>query len=414
MTYFPDDAQMRDLKQFVAKHLHGNPSMLRLKYHLDKRVWLPFAINHIESLSKAYKKLEGLEPEFMPILLAVEQASSAAVARLHGQIAKELVPKCNRFVDLTCGLGIDCRAIVEALTPAVEAIAIERDELAALTAVYNFKAAGLTNINVIRDDCTQWLEKYSGMPFDLAFIDPARRASDGGRLYNIHDCSPDVSEMQTLFEAHAPLVMVKLSPMLDVTQTMRDLPAIVSLHIVDDGSECRELLAVLDFRNVASPKGINAEIVVDSIGHNSLRFTLAENAEAKIDFAHPVAGMWLYEPSPATMKAAPFGILSERFGLKKLHPNTHLFVTDTPQPSLPGRWHELIEVLDFSSKNIKNFAHGYPKADVAVRNFPLSAFLLREKLKVKAGGEVRVVGVTLRGDGRTASQGNQALLVLKK
>lgn len=117
-------------------------------------------------------------------------------------------PGCRRFVDLTCGLGIDCRAIVEALDAGiegpesrVEAFAIEMSPLLALTAAFNFDEAGVENIDVVEAECRSWLEDYIGEPFGLAFIDPARRGADGARVYNIHDCSPDVATMGELLPA---------------------------------------------------------------------------------------------------------------------------------------------------------------------------------------------------------------------
>lgn len=419
--YFPNSDEMASLRRFVADNAAELPERLRLKYHGDGRPWIPMAISHLESLRKSGRKFIEWSPAFMPVPLSVEQASSEKVAALHGRIAAAIAPGCRRFVDLTCGLGIDCRAIVEALDAGiegpesrVEAFAIEMSPLLALTAAFNFGEAGVENIEVVEAECRSWLEDYIGVPFGLAFIDPARRGADGARVYNIHDCSPDVATMGELFARKAPLVMAKLSPMLDITQTLRDLRATVSLHVVDDGSECRELLAVLDYRGLECAAGLDAEIVVDSADRPPFRFTLAENASASVELGDPVAGMWLFEPSPAAMKAAPFALLCSRFGLRKIHPNTNLFVADSVVEGLPGKWMEIVEVLPFASNVIKGFALRYGHADVAVRNFPLTAAQLGARLKIKPGGLLRVVGVTLRGSGRTASQQSQSLLILRK
>lgn len=425
--YFPSPQDFEAIGRFVAENATQPTDRLRLRYHGDQRPWIPLAISHLESLRKAGGKLGALRPAFMPVPLSVEQASSEAVARLHGRIATAVAPGCRRFVDLTCGLGVDCRAIVEALDSEaegsrVEAVAVEMNPLLALTAAFNFREAGLDNVEVVEAECRSWLEGYSGEPFGLAFIDPARRSADGGRVYNIHDCSPDVASMAPLFARKAPLVMAKLSPMLDVTQTLRDLPQTVALHVVDDGAECRELLAVLyyaapDGRSVGVSglrSGLDAEVVVDSADRPPFSFTLAENASAAVELGDPKSGMWLFEPSPAAMKAAPFALFCSRFGLRKLHPNTHLFVADRPVEGLPGKWLEIAEVLPFASKVIKNMGARIGRADVAVRNFPLTAAQLASRLKIKPGGTHRLIGVTLRGSGRTASQQTQTLLLLRK
>lgn len=412
--YIPNADDIRKIIDFSEKNATCNPDKLRFKYHNDDNPWLSLAINNIESHQKGRSKLPTLMPIFVPATVMVEQATAEPIARFHAELAHRLSSNCKRFVDLTTGIGIDFRAIIDNFDPKVEAIAIERDPLYAYALRYNLSSIGFNNTSVINADCVEWLNRYVGEPFDLAFIDPARRGNNGERLYNVHQCSPDVTSMFDVFHAKAPVVMVKLSPMLDVVQTLRDLPDATEIHIVDDGMECRELLEVLDFKNTSRVRGLNAKIYVDSIGKEPLTFTLSDCASSADFHSAPKVGEWLFEPSAATMKAAPWSILINQYALKKLHPNTHLFVADAPIPSLPGRWYEITDIVDYASKNIKRFASVYPKADIAVRNFPISASELQKKLKVKPGGDIRVIGVTLNGSARTISQGSQALLVLEK
>lgn len=410
---FPSPDEIAEIYQFINAHQHEKPDCLRLKYHKVDKPWISIAINHIEAKSKAKFKLGELFPALVPVTLAAEQATSWQVARLHGRIAKEEAPATGSFVDMTCGLGIDCRAICGALGKGFSTTAIETNHLLTEAATFNFREAGLENITVVEADSTDWLKHYSGKRISLIFIDPARRGDAGQRVFNIHDCQPDVKALTGIFMEKADKVMVKLSPMLDVSQTLRDLPHTAALHIVDDGAECRELLAVLDFTDSPRPRGLDAEIIIHS-KDSSLSYTLKENNELPVIPGNPHTSDWLFEPSPASMKGAPWGILCHRFRLQKVNVNTHLFVATQPVADLPGTWYEIEDVVEFSSKHIKSFATRWPKADVAVRNFPLKAEELAKRLKVKPGGGYRVIGATLSGANRTASQKNQALLVLRK
>lgn len=372
---------------FVEANKGASPSALRLRHHGAAEPWVPVAINHIEALQKGGKKLGDMFPEVVPLPLSAEQATSAAVARLHASMARELAPEGSRFLDMTCGIGIDFIAIARDLGG--PSTAIEMQEILVEAARHNFRHD--PKVEVVHANSVEWLEEYTGPTFDLVFIDPARRSAQGGRLYNIHDCQPDVALLSPLFAEKAARVMVKLSPMLDVTQTLRDLPATSALHIVDEGGECRELLAILDFTD--APKS-EPEITIHSSNGSTLSFLPSEESALAPLNAAPQAGGYLFEPSPSAMKAAPWGILCHRYGLRKLHPNTHLFTAPAPVEGLPGKWRLIEEVIDFSSSTAKQLAKRIPQADVATRNFPLQAPELAKKLRIKSGGDLRLIGVT--------------------
>ena len=141
-------------------------------------------------------------------------------------------------------------------------------------------------VEILNCDSVGWLERYSGNKFDLVFIDPARRGDAGQRVFNIHHCQPDISELLPLLSLKARFAMVKLSPMLDVTQTLRDLPFSAELHVIDDGGECRELLAVLDFERDCH---MEAAIVVHS-AHMELHY-YSDNQECECRSARAAQAM---------------------------------------------------------------------------------------------------------------------------
>ncbi len=391
-----------ELFHFIELHKNDNPDSLRFRFHDTVEKWMPLAINHIESLQKCGSKFGALQPEIMGAPLSVEQASSESVAMIHADIARHLVENPHMFLDMTCGLGIDFKAITNAMGQQCRSIAVELQDILSEAAAHNFR--DMQNVSVINGDSVEWL-KDNPYRFDLVFIDPARRNREGKRLYNIHDCMPDVGSILRLLREKADKVMVKLSPMLDVSRTLLDLPC-SELHIVDEGGDCRELLAVMDFTSpeIASDK---VPITIHSSAKDPFTFTRHEEQSAKASYGIPNPGDMLFEPSPATMKAAPFSLLSERCGLTKLHPNTHLYFSREINPTLPGKWHEIMEVLPFSSSMAKALAKKKLRADVAVRNFPLSAPELAGRMAIKSGGDTRIIGVT-------AAEGSRLLIMLRK
>ena len=392
-----------ELFDFISANISADPMRLRLRHHgAQEPPWMPLALNHLEALKKCGRKFGDLRPQLIGTPVSVEQASSGAVARLHGAIARRIAPDAKSFLDMTCGLGVDFAAITDALGPGCRATAVEMQPLLAEVAAYNFRTVG--NAEIITADSVQWLAT-SEAHFDLVFIDPARRDSTGRRLYNIHDCAPDVAEILPLIAGHSRRLMVKLSPMLDVTQTLRDLPC-AELHVVDEGGECRELLAVIDFATPPAPTD-RVPVTVHSGDTAPFTFTRAAEHAAKAAYAAPQAGMWLFEPSAAMMKAAPFALLCAREGLAKLAPNTHLYLASAPAGHLPGRWQEIEEVIDFTSSAARSFARRGMSADVAVRNFPLRAEQLAARLRTASGGAHRITGTT-------AADGSRMLIISRK
>ncbi len=378
------------LFSFVREHAGEDHLKLRLKYR-DAGDSVSGAITHLQCLDKAGGKFiasdgTDLTPRLFVSPLSVEQATAADIAMFHAS----LVTPGSRVLDMTAGLGIDARAISR--VSGVDVTICEMNQVYADCLKYNF--ADCDNVTVVAGDSVSYLLE-TDRHYDLIFIDPARRGSEGQRVYNLHDCTPDLTEILPELLSHAPKVMAKLSPMLDVTQTIRDLDSVSRLYVVDDGHECKELFAVMERGSEGEP-----EIVAVS-GDMKFSFTLSAEREAVVRTGVPEAGMVLYEPSPAMMKAAPFKLITARHpGFAKLADNTNLYVAEQPVDILPGRFLRIIETLDFSSSNIKRFAARYPRINVTSRNFPMSVDQLYKKLHVSQGGSLRLFATTLADGSR--------------
>ena len=388
-----------EFRSFVASNRGTAPNVLRLKYHGDKRTWIPLAINHIEGLGKCGRKFIAADgTDFTPKIIArplsVEQATSAGIGMLHHRLAGD----ARRVLDMTCGLGIDSRFLAQGR----DLTAIELNAELAEAARYNF--AEMPDVEIVNGDSTEWLANYRGEPFDLVFIDPARRGDGNTRLYNISDCAPDILSLLPVLREKSKRVMVKLSPMLDITQTIRDLPGISELHIVDERGECRELLAMLDFTaSLAEPR--------ITVHDEDTKFSYLPSEANGIPYAEcalPATGMWLCEPGPGMMKSGRFSLLAKRFGLKEIHKNTHLLLGADKPEGFPGKCRRIEAVYPLSSSSLKTVGKAIGRADIAIRNLPqFTPELLSKRLGIKPGGTRRVVGCTV-------ADGSKALIVVRK
>ncbi|MBD5214408.1 MAG: hypothetical protein HDS75_06290 [Bacteroidales bacterium] len=385
--------------EWIERNKDKDPMKLRLRKDNGPE-WIGDAIAHIENQKKSKKKflldseLSGVIPKLMPVAISVEQATSARIAQLHKEIAESLMPDTREILDMTCGLGVDTALL--STIPRANVIAIERDPKIAGVASENFK--NVPNVTIFNADSVEYLQQ-STLHFDLIFIDPARRDTEGLRVFNIRDCSPNVCDLLPTLKSKSNAFMIKLSPMLDVSQTIKDLPGVSQIYIVEQNNECRELLAVFH-------KGTQDEPMLHVINESQqFSFTKTTETDANISFALPQKDMFLLEPSAAMMKAAPFKLISERYGIEAIHPNTHLYIANEPVGGFIGKQNRIIDVLPFSSGNMKRLSKLHLSADVAVRNFPLTAEQLRQKLGIKKNGQERIVGIT-------AIDGNQYILRL--
>ena len=318
------------------------------------------------------------------------------------------------ILDLTGGLGVDSWAFSQV---AQRVVYFERDAELAAAAERNFARLGADNIAVRCETVTPDTDLPEA---DLIYADPARRDAAGRKVFLLEDCTPDVLALLPLLLRKAPAVLLKLSPMADLAMLAERLaPALREIHVVEAAGEVKELLCLL-LRD-ASPT--EAEIVVvrlpDAAG---LRFRMGEERQAAAVYAAGVQpGDILLEPCPALLKAGAFRLPCERWGLRKLAPSTHLYLSplapgtetapgvpgnpffDSPGtetlPSVPGnhffKERRVRAVLPFGAAAFKELRKRHPQAEITARNLPLGSDALRKKMGVAPGGDTHIFGCRL-------------------
>ena len=339
----------------------------------------------------AWAAIDGL---MVPPALSLEQCSGEVAAQYKVNLVHSLQAQgClghARMTDLTGGLGVDFAF----LSPLFEAATyVERQEVLCSIARHNFPLLGLHHAAVRCGEAADLLPTLATQ--DLIYIDPARRDGLGRKTWLIEDCTPDISGMLAPMLQCARVVMVKLSPMLDITRALRSLPlAPRQVHIVAVGGECKELLFVfLPPQNEEH----QSPLLVCHDGAHHLAFHPEEEASARAPLAEAVDA-YLFEPCAAVMKGGAFRLIGERYGLRKLHPNTHLYTAAHPVEGFPGRQFRVRTVSSFSKRDVRALLRETDRANLAVRNFPGTVAELRKRFRLKDGGTDYWFATTLRDE----------------
>lgn len=438
-------------RAFIAAHRDADVRELALHPGKTDGVDLPFALDQIAGRRRAETKLPSwaaCEGIVYPPHLAMEQCSSQFTADYKADLARALIAAAasgarvaqgvaqgeTTLVDLTGGFGVDCSAMARAFDRAVY---VERQEALCDLARHNMAVLGLGHVRIVHGDAVGYL---NGLPADAAtmvYADPARRDAHGSRTYAISDCTPDVLALKDRLLDVAPIVMVKLSPMLDWRKTVADFAgAVAQVHLVSTGNECKELLVVLQ-RQIVPEDEVQVVCVNDG---QRLDYALGEERDAQHNVRsyaqwtvspgrHRTAATagtgtatdtaacptdmdvrtYLYEPNASIMKASCFALLSRLFPVTPVAPNSHLFVNTgkTPAAGFPGRVFVIERISTMNKRELKAALAGVTQANVAVRNFPLTVAQLRKKLGLRDGGDTYVFATT-------ADDGTHLLVVTHK
>lgn len=393
---------------FIREHADDDVRQLALRGSKMSEVDLSYALEQIAGRQKAHTKLPSwasIDGIVYPPHLSMEQCSSELTARYKASIAG----KGALFVDLTAGFGIDMAFIAQGFQKAVH---VERQPQLCAISSENYNVLGLNHIEVVCGDGVEYLHTMNHA--DLLFIDPARRDEHGGRTYGIADCTPNVLEMLDEMLEKADRVMIKLSPMLDWRKAVADLGKVNDVHIISVDNECKELLLAVNSeergKNSASPSLRVVCVNLLSDGNKECFEFDGYHASPSSSAFHfsPFDSRFLYEPNASIMKAGCFGLLEQRFGVMQLDKNSHLFVSDKEVIGFPGREFLIEKRTSMNKRELKAALADIDKANITVRNFPMSVAELRKRLKLKEGGEVYIFATTI------ANEGHQLLVCRKK
>lgn len=365
-----------EIQQFIEEHLYDNPTKLLLKYKELNGIVFTEILEQIEAKVRCKKKLPtwfSTKNIYYPNKLNIEQTSSEKTAAYKASLVQG-----TQFIDITGGFGVDCLAFSKHFDHVTHCeISLQLSQIAA----HNYKVLGVSNIKTVHSDGIEYIQKNK-QTYDCLYVDPSRRNEAKGKVFLLEDCLPDVVTYQNLLLEKATTLLIKTSPLLDITNGLRALSNVNEVHVVALQNEVKELIWVVNKNKQTTDVRIQTvNLIHDKQEEFSFHFSEESNTEVTYNFPQ----QYLYEPNAAIMKAGGFSSVAKKYSLKKLHQHSHLYTSQT-LISFPGRRFEIVKILPYSKKVIKKEL-GISKANITTRNFPESVATIRKKLSIADGSD---------------------------
>jgi hypothetical protein len=363
-------------------------ALQRDKYrHLTDEEWRWF-LQQVEGRERTADKLPTfaqIEDWWYPVRLSCEQCSSEQAAKYKASLTRG-----EKMVDLTGGYGVDTYFLNDSFSSIDY---VEQNEELCRIAAHNFANRPIAIHNTSAEDFLQTAGEY-----DLIFLDPARRDSHGEKVFRLEDCTPNVVELLPTLLRHGKQIMLKLSPMLDLTQAVRELSAfshqqsdiVWDVHVVAIKNEVKEVLVVSRLSLEDRPQTITCIDLVEP----EKAFVFTKEQETNCPLAiNPSPFAFIYEPSAAILKAGAYKLVGARYGLQKLDVNTHLYTSERLVTDFPGRKWKIEQVV----RDRKDLPAELKQANVLTRNYPMTPEQLKKKLHLRDGGTAYMIGARIQG-----------------
>ena len=394
-------------EQFIREHLTADVRTLALSAHPDG-VDMQHALTQISGWQTARIKVPlwaATDGIVYPKHLSLEQCTSQYIAQYKACQVENLLGKGLSMADITGGMGVDCFFISR---NAGRTCYNEMSSELCDCARANFKALGRPDIEICCGSAEEYVASLAPDSLDLIYLDPARRGDAGRKLISISDCQPDTVALQDELLRIAPNVMVKLSPMLDISRALTELKHVSNVLIIGLEGECKEITLLLQ-------RDFDSEPIIEATDFSAEKTTVNTVSSTKsADNALPLPiadtaclqpGTYISEPSAPYMKSALFRTIAAQTGTALLHPDTHLFWSKEKPEQFPGRTFQIEGIIPFDKRSLSALVK--TQANISVRNFPESAPALQRRLKLRDGGPRYLIATTL-------SDSRRVLLDLKK
>lgn len=342
----------------------------------------------LRKLSEKVPQWAGVPNITIPGELALEQCSSEATALYKASIAH---PDGN-IADLTSGLGVDVWAFAKR-NP--ESTVFYNDISAPLceAAARNFPLLGLHNVRISNLPAAQALESAGRVA--MVFIDPARRSPTGKKVFLPEECSPNILEMLPSIWNHTDTLMLKLSPMADISMLERRFTSLSEIHIVGVGAECKEILCILRKGWDGGPS-----LKVVQLGAGSVDFKPERDGLEGTYSPSVSPGDILFEPLPAMAKSGQYAGICESFGLVRLGKNVNIFKPSGPDTDFERaraffKTFKVVEVSGYGRQAFRETGMKYPSADVCAKNLPIRSEDLKKKMGINGSSDVHIFALGL-------------------
>ena len=369
-----------NVQQFITENLKTDITKLILKGSPFSDVSIQELANQIVAKQKAEHKLASwfrTQQIYYPSKINIEQTSSEHTANYKSNLVNGA-----SIIDITGGFGIDCFYFSKRFE-AVTHCEINT-ELSTIVA-HNFKQLKINNITTFSGDAFDFL-RSTKEKFDCIYIDPSRRDAVKGKVFLLQDCIPNVPENIDFLFSKTNQILIKTSPILDITSAINELKFVKEVHVIAIHNEVKELLFLLDKEHSKS-----IEIKTVNIGKEETKtfhFTYKEDLYS--EYSEPLS--YLYEPNSAILKSGGFHQITNQLNVSKLQQHSHLYTADILL-DFPGRTFKIEQVLSYDKKKLKKLLPEN-KANITIRNFPKTVAQIRKETKIKEGGTIFIFFTT--------------------
>lgn len=374
------------IQDYIDVNLRSDVNKFLLKSQLFEEVENREIAVQISGKLKSKTKLPTwfeAEKIYYPVKISIEQTSSEQTAEYKSSLVSG-----KKFIDLTGGFGVDDYYFSKQFESIIHCEINE--ELSQITA-HNFEQLGVSNCEFYIGDGIEFL-KQSEEKFDCIYVDPSRRNEEKEKVFLMSDCLPDIPNNLDLLFSKANKIIMKTSPLIDLSQGLKELNSVKEIHVVAVKNEVKELLWV--FEKGCEGEPLIKTINLDEKGNQTFGFNLID--ESKVDCETSLPQKFLYEPNSTVMKSGGFNQVGIQSGVMKLHKHSHLY-TCNELIEFPGRRFEIKETVSTSGKELKSRFKA-KKANVTTRNYPQKVEDIRKSLKIKDGGEVYLFFTTSKND----------------
>jgi 16S rRNA G966 N2-methylase RsmD len=364
-----------DIQDFINANISSDIAKLALKgipfpEHLKQDIF-----TQIEAKKRCQKKLPtwfNTPNIYYPTKLNIEQTSSEITAKYKANLVSG-----EALIDLTGGFGVDSLYFSKTIQSVVHS---DINKTLSEIAAYNASILKIKNSSFYPQNGIEVLQNIT-TKLDWIYVDPSRRNDIKGKVFLLKDCLPNIPKHLNFLFTKAKNILIKTSPLLDLTSGINELQNVKAIHCVAVNNEVKELLWILE-------EGFEDAITINTVNlknneEQEFSFLLGDENKENPDYSQPLT--YLYEPNAAILKSGAFNSVASQLKIFKLHKHAHLYTSDT-LIKFPGRIFKIETSINYNKKEF-NKKIGLKQANITTRNFPESVAKIREKLKIKDGGK---------------------------
>ncbi|MDN3644218.1 class I SAM-dependent methyltransferase [Lutimonas halocynthiae] len=362
----------KDVQQFIDDHLKTDLPQLIFKGSPFADITIQELAEQILAKSKSRSKLPtwfATDNIYYPKSLSIEQTSSELTAEYKSSLIAG-----DTLIDLTGGFGVDSYCFSKKIKQVTHC---ELDAELSKIAADNFKVLAQNNVTCLNKNGIEELAENETV-YDWIYADPSRRNELNSKVFKLEDCLPDIGQHLGLLLKRSDQIMIKLSPLLDISLTIKSLNFVKEIHIIAVKNEVKELLILIENKYIGPSKLKTINIVKNSL--QTFEGYFPSNTTATL--AAPKK--YLYEPNAAILKSGLFNEVSSELAIDKLNFNSHLYTSER-LIEFPGRRFHIESISKYNKKLLKK-KYQFKSANITTRNFHDSVAQIRKKTGFKDGG----------------------------